>query len=93
VDKLANPPEAAHKREGLRGNPALYEANRKQQEAKEQAEYDALLESPQVTPPIGTPTPKITGAREKNTPSINSSKIHYAQQKKQQSVISHQARI
>jgi hypothetical protein len=56
------------KREGLRGNPALYEANRKQQAAKEQAEYETLLESPLRTPPAGTPTTKVAGAQEKTHP-------------------------
>jgi hypothetical protein len=67
-DKLAKPQEARQRREGLRGNPALYEANRKQQAAKEQAEYDTLLESPLMTPPTGTPTPNIAGAQEKTHP-------------------------
>jgi hypothetical protein len=49
------------KQEGLRGNQALYEANRKQQAAKEQAEYETLLESPLKTPPADTPTASAQG--------------------------------
>jgi hypothetical protein len=92
-DKLAKPQGAMQKREGLRGNLALDEANRKQQAAKEQAEYETLLESPLRTPPAGTPTMKMAGAQEKTHPPSTVTKSTTRSKKKQQSVISHQAGI
>jgi hypothetical protein len=68
------------KREGLRGNPALYEANRKQQVAKEQAEYETLLESPLLTPPENTPaaSAKATTRTKRSSKASLATKLDYS---------------
>jgi hypothetical protein len=77
---IAKPQGAIKRREGLRGNQALYEENRKRQAAKEKAEHETLFESPLVTPPENTPaaSTKATARTKRSSKASLATKLEYS---------------